>query len=74
MACPRCHGRGYIEDVQRRNGGEWNILLQCCDITKYSQAVADRKACVERETQEDPPAAHVCSVLQFRPRKRERTE
>jgi hypothetical protein len=64
MTCARCHGRGYIEDVQIRNGGEWRILLQCCDIAAYSRAVSERKKHVDAQSKPAEPT--VCSVIKFR--------
>lgn len=47
--CQRCGGKGYLEEFSRRNGGLWNILMQCCDIAAYTRAVQERKAVVEAD-------------------------
>lgn len=81
MICPKCRGRGFIEQVVLRdaNPDGQGLLLQCCDVSKYSDEVARRLNNRLRAHKTDETKARrelgfeeLGTVLPFRRRENER--
>lgn len=42
MTCSKCEGAGFTIYVSRRDGGDKEVVQQCCDIAKYSKEIKRR--------------------------------
>lgn len=42
MKCLKCEDRGFIEAPILMSAGNYGTILQCCNITKYSEEIQRR--------------------------------